>query len=374
MMKRATMEDGQFRVRVECRRSCRLSPSLPSIPPDLDGLSPIAEGVESIGVIQPSEAASVGDPVRQTVVVVDGDLTDGREGEKGLGSAVVADSTSNFIVSQAMVEGCCQREGIADSPSDVDDSLAMVEGSCRRNGVADGSEHDEHGLPCPVADEASPPSLVAGGLVPTSSVTLCPSHADQAGSPSHFPFRSAAAVSFDGGVVPETSHAGDDRPEAVESSCDGCVVAGVIIGGGMLIGILHTRDDGALQNGVVMNGVRNGTSAFSKPGAVSHLCRLSDDVSLYGGGMVSEEGRALPVARGALRSQPIDGLRQPFSSPVEPVSIMASGVCQDGRSGGGSYAHVIQVDRRADVELSYLPPVGGGNTITMEESDGDNMQ
>ncbi|GAB2288125.1 hypothetical protein Dimus_022469 [Dionaea muscipula] len=116
------------------------------------------------------------------------------------------------------------------------------------------------------------------------------------------------------------------------------------------------------------------TSTFSKPGAVSHLSRISDDVSLCGGGMVSEECRALPVARGALRPQPTDGLRQPFSSPVEPVNVVAGGVGQDGRSSGRSYAHVVHVDQRADVELSYLPPIGGGNTITMEESDGDNMQ
>ncbi|GAB2268466.1 hypothetical protein Dimus_003423 [Dionaea muscipula] len=79
------------------------------------------------------------------------------------------------------------------------------------------------------------------------------------------------------------------------------------------------------------------------PGIVSHLSTLSDDVSLCGGGMVSEEGRALPVARGALRPQPTDGLWRPLSSPVEPVSAVAGGVGLDGRSDGRSYAHVVQV-------------------------------
>ncbi|GAB2279411.1 hypothetical protein Dimus_014053 [Dionaea muscipula] len=52
-MKRATVEDGESRALVECRRSSRLSPSLSSSIPDLggvveDGLPPIAEVGESI--------------------------------------------------------------------------------------------------------------------------------------------------------------------------------------------------------------------------------------------------------------------------------------------------------------------------------------
>ncbi|GAB2288115.1 hypothetical protein Dimus_022459 [Dionaea muscipula] len=44
-----------------------------------------------------------------------------------------------------------------------------------------------------------------------------------------------------------------------------------------------------------------------------------------GGGMVSEEGRVLPMAREALRPQPTNGLRQPSSAPVEPVSVVEDG-------------------------------------------------
>ncbi|GAB2268467.1 hypothetical protein Dimus_003424 [Dionaea muscipula] len=246
-MKRGTAEDDEFRARVECRRSSRLSPSLPSIPPDLsgvleDGMSPIAEGVESIEKSRPSVAASVGDPVRHSLVAVDGALSDGREGEKDLGLAVVADSSFDSVVSQAMVEGLCQREGVADCPSDFDDSLAMVEG---------------HGFPCPVADEAIPPSLVAVGVVPPSSVILSPSQAVQVVSHSHYPSQSTDAVSFDGGVVPASYRAGDDRPETAEPSRDGCVVADAVCGG-ILNGVLQNNEDGALQNGVLLlNGVRN---------------------------------------------------------------------------------------------------------------------
>ncbi|GAB2303230.1 hypothetical protein Dimus_037227 [Dionaea muscipula] len=57
-MKRATAEDDEFRVRLECRRSSRLTPSIPSASPDLgdgveDGLSPIEEGMDSIEEFQP---------------------------------------------------------------------------------------------------------------------------------------------------------------------------------------------------------------------------------------------------------------------------------------------------------------------------------
>ncbi|GAB2302047.1 hypothetical protein Dimus_036071 [Dionaea muscipula] len=64
---------------------------------------------------------------------------------------------------------------------------------------------------------------------------------------------------------------------------------------------------------------------------------------LYGDGMMSEEGRVMPVAREALRPQPTDGLRQPSSAPVEPVSGVESRGGRDGCSGGRSYAHVVQV-------------------------------
>ncbi|GAB2275730.1 hypothetical protein Dimus_010482 [Dionaea muscipula] len=36
-----------------------------------------------------------------------------------------------------------------------------------------------------------------------------------------------------------------------------------------------------------------------------------------------------------------------------------------------TYAYVMHLDRRADVELSYFPPADGRNSVTMEESHGD---
>ncbi|GAB2283823.1 hypothetical protein Dimus_018310, partial [Dionaea muscipula] len=64
--------------------------------------------------------------------------------------------------------------------------------------------------------------------------------------------------------------------------------------------------------------------------AVSPLCESSfpffgGSVGRVGDGLVSEEGRVSPVAREALRPQPADGLRQPPSSPVDPVIGAESG-------------------------------------------------
>ncbi|GAB2273150.1 hypothetical protein Dimus_007955, partial [Dionaea muscipula] len=106
---------------------------------------------------------------------------------------------------------------------------------------------------------------------------------------------------------------------------------------------------------------------------------LSDvDVASRGGegGLVREEGRAPPVAKEALRPQPTDGLRQlprpsEESLPVSEVEAAASGGLHGGVQTCRTYAHVVHPDRRADVELSYVPPADGGNSITMEESDGD---
>ncbi|GAB2302568.1 hypothetical protein Dimus_036574, partial [Dionaea muscipula] len=306
-MKRGTAEDGEIRARVECRRSCRLSPSLPSIPPDLsgvldDGMSPIAEGVESIEMVRPTVADSGGVPVRFSLGVVAGDLSDGREGEQDMGFEVVADSTSGFADSQAMVEGLCQREGVAECPSDFDDSVTMVQGVCHRNGFAGGTVHGDHGFPSPVADKVSPSSLVAGGIVQTSPVNSHFPQAVQVVSQSQFSTRSADASSC-GGVAPASCRVGDVRPETAEPSRVDCVVA-VDVSRGSMNDVVLNSEVGAFQNG---------------PGTDSILFSLSDDVSLGGGGMVREEGRAPPVAKEAVRPQPTDGLRQLPRSLEEPL-------------------------------------------------------
>ncbi|GAB2275920.1 hypothetical protein Dimus_010666 [Dionaea muscipula] len=100
-------------------------------------------------------------------------------------------------------------------------------------------------------------------------------------------------------------------------------------------------------------------------------------------GCVREEVRVPQMAGEALRPQPTDGLWQPPSTSVEPVServekekgILGDAyVAQEGRGGVQAcrtYVHVVHANRKADVELSFIPPVDGSNSITMEESDRD---
>ncbi|GAB2266113.1 hypothetical protein Dimus_001136 [Dionaea muscipula] len=96
------------------------------------------------------------------------------------------------------------------------------------------------------------------------------------------------------------------------------------------------------------------------------------DGTLIEGGMVSEEGLVSLAAREALRLSPTDGWRQPPLSPVEPAMVtMRGGLMPGGGQASRSYAHVVHADRRADVELSFIPPADGENSIMMEESDGD---
>ncbi|GAB2296330.1 hypothetical protein Dimus_030453, partial [Dionaea muscipula] len=90
------------------------------------------------------------------------------------------------------------------------------------------------------------------------------------------------------------------------------------------------------------------------------------------GGVVREEGRAPPGAKEAVRLQPADGLRQPLRLPEEslPLSLGEAAVHGDAQP-SRTYAHVVHSDRRADVELSFIPPDDDGNSVTMEASDGD---
>ncbi|GAB2299479.1 hypothetical protein Dimus_033546 [Dionaea muscipula] len=120
----------------------------------------------------------------------------------------------------------------------------------------------------------------------------------------------------------------------------------------------------------------NSLSVFASPhGLPVSATAIVDD------GLVREEVRVSSMAREALRPQPTDGLWRPPSSPMEPVSewekkvvpggVSVAQVVHRGVQSSRTYAYVVHADRRADVELSFIPPVDGGNSITMEESDGD---
>ncbi|GAB2268508.1 hypothetical protein Dimus_003465 [Dionaea muscipula] len=126
-MKRATAEDSEFGVKLEYRRSSRLSPSLPSNFSNLgfvrdNGLPPIAEVVSSIEEIRPqlsSLAAELQDDLTSGVqdgkplVVDDGVTTVGREGEQDLGSSMDAEPFFDSEGSQANGKGMTSSNGDA---------------------------------------------------------------------------------------------------------------------------------------------------------------------------------------------------------------------------------------------------------------------
>ncbi|GAB2302050.1 hypothetical protein Dimus_036074 [Dionaea muscipula] len=72
------------------------------------------------------------------------------------------------------------------------------------------------------------------------------------------------------------------------------------------------------------------------------------------GGVVSEEARAPLVARVALRPQPTDGLGQPPSSLVVPVSGVDGGGGKDGSHGCRSFANDAQGFESFDLVLDLL--------------------
>ncbi|GAB2302389.1 hypothetical protein Dimus_036403 [Dionaea muscipula] len=74
--------------------------------------------------------------------------------------------------------------------------------------------------------------------------------------------------------------------------------------------------------------------AATPTGVPSPSINAAVDIVIEGmvsvGGLVRDDARVSPVVREALRSQPTDGLRQPPSSPVVPVSGVESGDGKDG--------------------------------------------
>ncbi|GAB2302372.1 hypothetical protein Dimus_036386 [Dionaea muscipula] len=99
-------------------------------------------------------------------------------------------------------------------------------------------------------------------------------------------------------------------------------------------------DDGAQMGGIVPlpASVRSVEAATLGAPLLPMSCGI---LGVGDGGLVSEEARALPVAREALRSQPTDGLRQPPLTPAVPVSGAEGGVGKDGIYEDGGRTRVL---------------------------------
>ncbi|GAB2294967.1 hypothetical protein Dimus_029157 [Dionaea muscipula] len=190
---------------------------------------------------------------------------------------------------------------------------------------------------------------------------------------------SPLAVSVLGGVqVLEAG--GGQRPGLVESdvgftsSCSTDVAASDVqkLDASVSLAVRLLAGEQALEEGV-------GGATMKLPSLTvsSYLLPLSVSAcDSVGVGTVREEGRVSPTVREALRPQPTDGLSmKPPSLSMKPVLERAMGEtvvhgCGDAIPGIRSFATVVSPDRRADVEMSFYPPVDGGNVVVMEDTDG----
>ncbi|GAB2296328.1 hypothetical protein Dimus_030451 [Dionaea muscipula] len=345
-MKRATGEDGDYRVQVECRRSSRLSPTLSTSIPDLGGvveigLPPITEVGESMeleaGDGDSSEKMEA--PSGEVGVCLRGEVAGLR------GSSIMPDRSP---ISELQSLGRGSSPPISRSPSF---SLEAADGFCQ-NAMDAGEQASVGGC----EDFSRVASLAAGrGL---RMVTGCVNGVNGQDGEVVFTvlcgMKSAVfGSSLPTGTVSPVSASvnpmgGEDQTTAIGAS-EGCrdgdgaslgaplQACSAVIGAG-----LTSMDDGSslrltmpLDSGE--RGQNMGYSAdpginawqltlaieldcscFSSVPTVP-LCSLSSIVDIASdGGLVREEVRVPPTARGAVRPQPTDGLWQPPSPQVEP--------------------------------------------------------
>ncbi|GAB2303046.1 hypothetical protein Dimus_037038 [Dionaea muscipula] len=199
-------------------------------------------------------------------------------------------------------------------------------------------------------DSGSPP------LSPTAAVRLCQASMDASEPAMVSPHDSlldedgcGLCAGVDGVMAVIRSEVDEAVPRVAQASMDGVELEhGIVSGGsgaasgarrstmasaeglchfGELLNSHHLTlsiDASAVGGGPVSGDLQNVN--FAKSGAVSVHPKHSEFVGHCGGGAVSEEARFLPGTRGAMRPQPTDGLRQPLSSPVEPVSVVEGGL------------------------------------------------
>ncbi|GAB2286366.1 hypothetical protein Dimus_020782, partial [Dionaea muscipula] len=375
-MKRAKAEDGEFRVRLECRRSSRLTPSFPSDSPDLGdgvkkGLSPIEEGLDSIKKLRPSvegDGLPVASPSpgsdslarssEPAIRLSQTSIEDGWDLEKAVGPLRVSDAIHGGDDLERM-ENEVQASLVLHSLVDGAQEVRLEGGEMVQDRAVSADEV-----------QSSPFIAILG-----SSVVNCPvlEEAGAAGEGVAGESQMPASSLFP--PSDSFSDCGDEQQAAVDREGDEQLLREEF--GLALEGSVPVVDGGAGCGGLVEPAATVCSSLNCLPSVHDNL------VGRFVVGCVREEVRVPQMVGEALRPQPTDGLWQPPSTSVGPVSErvekekgIPGDACdaQEGRGGVQAcrtYAHVVHADRRAEVELSYIPPVDGENSITMEESDGD---
>ncbi|GAB2281816.1 hypothetical protein Dimus_016381 [Dionaea muscipula] len=343
-MKRTTAEDGDFRVQVACRRSSRLTPSIPSTCPELVAVEVESSSIDVAGqssedegdggvlpVMMATAAAEEGHGLRgeeeSTMVmsfvpdlspISEDDRLGGRSSSVFSGSTTPSpDAAVRLCLTAASVGG---RDSVSSLfPSSLD---ASARGREQCPGLGSAMDAVADALRVDVRDEFHGsaecvrfPGVVDGALFAD----------DRAESSGREDGRLAVDLSE---TLALTNGVGSDALVGdglvrLSSSCVHLQVDSAVPGSGG-ISVLHGRVGQPIAP------------------SVEACCALTvdgRDAIFIGGGLVSEEEAVSPEAGAALRPQPTDGLRQPPLSPVEPT-LRAGGMSDAATAGSTSSVRV----------------------------------
>ncbi|GAB2301795.1 hypothetical protein Dimus_035820, partial [Dionaea muscipula] len=322
-MKRTTADDGEFRVQVACRRSSRLTPSLPSICPDLVAVEVESTPIDVAG--QSSEDEVVGRVLPVMMATAAAEEGFGLRGEEESTMVMSFVPDLNPISEDERLGG---RSSSVFSGSTTPSPEAAVR-LCQIDAGVGGRDS---------VSSLSPSSLGAGdrgreqcpGLGSAMDAVADALCVDDRGV-----FRRSAECDRLPGVV-DGALIADDRAEfsgredgrlAVVMSenmvLTNEVGSAALVGDGMVrlsSSFVHMQVDSAVPGGgtSIVDG-RVGQPPSPLFVACCSLTVDGRDAIMNGGGLVSEEVAVSPEAGAALRPQPTDGLRQPPLSPVEPA-------------------------------------------------------
>ncbi|GAB2296306.1 hypothetical protein Dimus_030430 [Dionaea muscipula] len=347
-MMRATATDGEFRVRVACRRSSRLSPSLSTTGPDpLSEPSTNAEGVSSSGGwgwVRGSFDVEGGRGLLgfgglcagfYSFASFESDFRGGRQAAgvnltdfRFLYPVVIDRGASlprrhccqwtSCVSSSLLPLGCRVGGRDAEAGEASREAIGAIDGFIVEDVPFDGRGGVVHGC-------GGVPSIIDVGEVLSSSVVpkvaqiqACDKVSSSVDSMSSFVVSQVGGGDMNQIVKPV------HFPSNVGVACiwqsPFCASLVSLLGDSRSVDAIHT-----------------GAPMLPNVAAI----HIANEGMVSVGGFVREDARVSPVVREALRSQPTDGLRQPPLSPVVPVSGAECGDGKDGRYGCRSYAHIV---------------------------------